>query len=163
MKPLHAAVLFLAAVATTPALAQEPENTRAACSDRRDNDGDGHVDCDDQDCQDLVLCASAVPRASGRATDDTAHLRGRGVTQVVVGAVLLSFGVVVGGASAALWVEGGAESGPNGFQFGGIAMDVLGVGLIATGTALLALGSGKLAESRRPRLALGPSSFAVRF
>src|SRR4051794_21766196 len=78
----------------------ERENTRALCTDGRDNDGDGHVDCADQDCQELAVC---VPMLS-TGIDDTARLRSRGTMRVVVGAVLLSLGVVVGGASAALWI-----------------------------------------------------------
>lgn len=37
------------------------ENTANACRDRRDNDGDGHVDCDDQDCEVFVFCVSPPP------------------------------------------------------------------------------------------------------
>ncbi|MDD5308341.1 MAG: hypothetical protein PHU25_13555 [Deltaproteobacteria bacterium] len=32
------------------------ENTLAACQDGIDNDGDGHVDCDDQDCEIFAVC-----------------------------------------------------------------------------------------------------------
>jgi hypothetical protein len=51
---------------TTPVLEQEPsasaietmdqENTLASCRDEGDNDGDGHVDCDDQDCSIFAIC-----------------------------------------------------------------------------------------------------------
>ncbi len=44
----------------------KPENTKEACSDHLDNDMDGHVDCDDQDCQDLVMRA---PPTSAVATN----------------------------------------------------------------------------------------------
>lgn len=33
------------------------ENTSSACQDGADNDGDGHIDCSDQDCEDFVFCA----------------------------------------------------------------------------------------------------------
>ncbi len=33
-----------------------PENTVARCGDGRDNDGDGHRDCDDQDCEIFAIC-----------------------------------------------------------------------------------------------------------
>ncbi len=36
-----------------------PENTSAACQDGKDNDGDGQVDCNDEECQDFAFCASA--------------------------------------------------------------------------------------------------------
>jgi len=34
----------------------EPEDSVAACSDEIDNDDDGHVDCDDQDCEVFAIC-----------------------------------------------------------------------------------------------------------
>lgn len=37
--------------------ARTPENTPGACRDGNDNDGDGHVDCADQDCSTLTFCA----------------------------------------------------------------------------------------------------------
>ncbi len=33
-----------------------PERTLDECRDETDNDGDGHVDCDDQDCEIYVIC-----------------------------------------------------------------------------------------------------------
>ena len=153
-------------VAASPAWAQDPlpaaENTRAACTDGRDNDGDGHVDCDDQDCQDFVFCAqqNGGTRALGAhaPVDELARTRGRGTTFIVVGSVLLSLGVVVGGTSSLLWISGGGDQ-----VAGAIGMDVSGAALLATGTALLAVGAGKLAEARRPRLALSASSVGIRF
>lgn len=32
------------------------ENTLEGCRDKQDNDGDGHVDCDDQDCEIYAMC-----------------------------------------------------------------------------------------------------------
>jgi hypothetical protein len=158
-------LLILAALVTaTPAFAQDPppaENTRAACTDGHDNDGDGHVDCDDQDCQDFTFCASARAAAPAGATD-LAQLRGRGTTRVVVGAVLLSVGLITAGVSALLWVESSGY-GFDAYEAGGTAMDVLGLAMIGGGTALLAIGAGNLAEARRPRLALGLTSLGVRF
>lgn len=163
---LLALALFVAA---SPAWAQDPppaENTRAACTDGRDNDNDGHVDCDDQDCQDFVFCAQSLgaPNGGARALaghapiDELARTRGRGTTFIVVGAVLLSLGVVVGGTSSLLWINGGSE-----YVAGGIGMDVSGAALLGTGTALLAIGAGKLAEARRPKLAFGATSVGLRF
>jgi hypothetical protein len=39
------------------------------CDDGADNDGDGHIDCDDQDCEDEPACAGDDDSASG--DDDT--------------------------------------------------------------------------------------------
>ncbi|MGZ3442472.1 MAG: hypothetical protein ACXVDD_23285, partial [Polyangia bacterium] len=53
-------LILCALLVTSPVLAQLPppaENMRAACTDGRDNDGDGHIDCADQDCQDFTFCA----------------------------------------------------------------------------------------------------------
>jgi len=50
-----------AAVAAEPEPAEaayEPEDTLAACGDEKDNDGDGHVDCYDQDCEIYAVCVS---------------------------------------------------------------------------------------------------------
>jgi hypothetical protein len=153
-------------VAASPAWAQDPlppsENTRAACTDGRDNDGDGHVDCDDQDCQEFVFCA-ASRAVRGAGSDETARLRGRGTTRVVIGAVLLSLGVIAGGASAVVWVAGDRAYGFNVYEQGALSMDVIGLSMIGAGTALLAVGAGNLAEARRPRLAFGPTSLGVRF
>jgi hypothetical protein len=41
------------------------ENTIALCQDDADNDGDGHVDCDDQDCTIFAICVG------GDADSDT--------------------------------------------------------------------------------------------
>ncbi len=156
--------MMIWALSTMPTVARadaEAESTRAACSDGRDNDGDGHVDCADQDCQDLAICA---PVATG-GIDDGARLRSRGTMRVVVGAVLLSLGVVVGGSSAGLWVAGGGNSyfDENADWKGAIAMDVVGLAMIGAGTAVLALGAGDLAATRRSRVALSPTGLAVRF
>jgi len=74
--------VFIAALAATPALAQKPsarpkacpacepcecpraeapppvvrESALAQCGDGLDNDGDGHVDCADQDCDIYAIC-----------------------------------------------------------------------------------------------------------
>jgi len=37
-----------------------PENTKARCQDKKDNDGDGFVDCKDQDCQLFVFCVPDI-------------------------------------------------------------------------------------------------------
>lgn len=35
-----------------------PENTAAACTDGKDNDGDGYLDCDDKECCSVVNCST---------------------------------------------------------------------------------------------------------
>ena len=52
-----AAILAWANLAEAQAV---PENTAAACQDRIDNDGDGYVDCRDQDCGAIVTCAGGA-------------------------------------------------------------------------------------------------------
>ena len=53
-------VVLAVITAAVDAQAQvQAENTAAACQDRVDNDGDGYVDCQDQDCGAIVTCARA--------------------------------------------------------------------------------------------------------
>lgn len=64
MKPLWLSLIMMVVVWTAGALAQAqdslpptaPEKTVEACGDQQDNDGDGHVDCDDQDCEVFAIC-----------------------------------------------------------------------------------------------------------
>jgi hypothetical protein len=174
---LTATLTAVALTAAAPAFAQGPnaatvpqaENTRAACTDGVDNDGDGHLDCADQDCQDFTFCAQAQPTAGGvthvgsQPVDDVARLRGKGTMRVVIGSVLLSLGIVSGAVSSVLWIAGSGHYGFNGYDQGGVAMDVLGIAAIGAGTTLLAIGAGNLAEARRPKLALSASGVAIRF
>jgi hypothetical protein len=44
-----------------------PENTLAACQDGLDNDGNGHTDCDDQDCEIFAICVHAAAPAPAPA------------------------------------------------------------------------------------------------
>jgi hypothetical protein len=43
------------------ALMQQPERTAALCADNLDNDGDGRVDCADQDCWQFAFCRDSGP------------------------------------------------------------------------------------------------------
>src|SRR5262249_35990411 len=111
----------------------------------------------------FTFCAAATAR-SGSAPDDLARLRARGTTRVVIGAVVLSLGIILGGTSAALWIAGSGYS----FDYNtdykvAVAMDVVGFAAIGAVTAVLALGAGDLASARRPKVAFGPTSFSVRF
>ena len=49
------------------------ENTASACRDEVDNDGDGHTDCADQDCGELMFCAQAPSKTAQTeiATEDS--------------------------------------------------------------------------------------------
>jgi hypothetical protein len=53
---LTCALVLATSASHAQAQAVQPENTPEACSDRVDNDGDGFVDCMDQDCQRLAVC-----------------------------------------------------------------------------------------------------------
>ena len=70
MKRLRAAALLLlfafpAACGKSDGDPAAPaENTIGACSDGIDNDGDGWIDCDDQDCLVFAMCVS-TPRHRG--------------------------------------------------------------------------------------------------
>lgn len=139
----------------------EPENTKAACSDKIDNDGDGHVDCDDQDCQDLVMCAPMKNGAS--LTDPVAERRGAGTTKVIAGAVMLPLGILLAGASAAPYhfVSAANGSTEKAYIAAGALLDVVGAGLIAAGGALLAIGSGQVAATAPTKHARIEPSFGI--
>jgi hypothetical protein len=144
----------------------KPENTREACSDHLDNDMDGHEDCDDQDCQDLVICASSAPNLSAQPTaatptltlrSDIAERRGKATTKLVAGAIMLPLGFLVAATSAAPYYFMGDSYGSaqKGYIAGGVLLDVAGVALMAAGGALVAISTGELAAtapSRQARL-----------
>ena len=101
-----------------------------------------------------------------RRGDELARLRGRGATRVVIGSVMLGLGLILGGVSSVLWVDGGSSyysEGLDAFYQGAIAMDTIAFGLIGGGTALVAIGAGNMTEGKRPRLIYGANSFGVRF
>lgn len=58
-----------------------PEDNDTTCQDGIDNDGDGDIDCDDEDCQSLVLCPESMVRVvaanltsgSGAPSYDAGH------------------------------------------------------------------------------------------
>jgi hypothetical protein len=142
---------------TTQSIA--PENTKAACSDGLDNDHDGHVDCDDQDCQDLVMCAPKASANGATFTLSVAERRGKGTTKLVAGAVMLPLGFLIAGASAGPYYfissTGGAEQ--HGYVAGGVLLDLVGVGLMAGGGMLLAIGAGERAATAPAKVQLQPS------
>jgi hypothetical protein len=53
-----AALVSVGAVVPSRALAAEPENMLGSCKDGIDNDGDGFLDCADQDCGIFAMCAT---------------------------------------------------------------------------------------------------------
>jgi hypothetical protein len=150
------AIILSLVVSSLVASAQEraslsTENTKQACSDKIDNDGDGRVDCADQDCWDLVMCQQSTP-----ATNPTG--RKSGYTKMVLGAVLLPLGIVLGGVSAVPWVLSSGNGSDTQAALWGVAgtMDALALAGIASGTALLAIGVGDIAGSHDRRASLAP-------
>lgn len=55
------ALALIAGLGFSTAYAGPTEDTQARCSDGRDNDKDGDVDCDDQDCIDGGFCGGCTP------------------------------------------------------------------------------------------------------
>ncbi len=143
-------------VAATPAWAQEPSgspDTPRAASAPTVADWPTSGKLDD---------------ALVRRGDDLARLRGRGTTRVVIGAVMLGLGLILGGISTLLWTAGDAATGYanegfNAYYQGAVAMDTIAFGLIGGGTTLLAIGAGNIAEGKRPRLYFTATSLTTRF
>ena len=73
------------------------ENTVLHCSDDIDNDGDGHVDCDDQDCEIFAICVIPIDAAPPDAPID-APIDAAPFTVDVTGQFL--FGISLGFAPA---------------------------------------------------------------
>jgi hypothetical protein len=159
---------------TLPARAADSRNkhedTVEACSDHLDNDFDGAEDCDDPDCQELTICSS---RGAGRAQPQPrvvqqqqprvvyvraltpAERRGRAMTKIIGGGLMLSFGLFAIGAGAGLYAYGFTTfSGDTGRYYGGIAGGTLfglaGLALIGTGGAFLAIGGAELGQNPPP-------------
>jgi hypothetical protein len=156
--------MLIISILTCSAVAfAEPENTRLACTDHLDNDGDGRVDCADQDCWDLTMCANMVP---GTPLPGAPTPRKAATTRLVLGAILLPLGFLVGAGSAGPFVAANGEGSRDAryalYGVGG-AMDVLAVAGIAAGIALLATGAGDLAALRDRRVQLGATSLRVTF
>ncbi|MCP4676326.1 MAG: hypothetical protein GY854_12600 [Deltaproteobacteria bacterium] len=49
-----------------------PETSLDACRDGNDNDGDGHTDCADQDCEIYAICLEAPEEVEEEAVEETA-------------------------------------------------------------------------------------------
>lgn len=62
------ASLIVAAFVLCAGEVMAQENTPAACADRVDNDGDGYVDCADQDCSYMNFCAPGGPPSARLST-----------------------------------------------------------------------------------------------
>jgi len=115
------------------------ENTAAACQDRVDNDGDGYVDCQDQDCGMIVTCARGPVGPPGPGLGFPLARRrspyGRGLA--VGGIVLSSLGVSLMAVAVGLgfgWPEGADDDGLFGACIGtgsfGFLFSEIGTGLI---------------------------------
>lgn len=65
--PLRVLLLLVAVQLATASCssAAGSDETGAACSDGKDNDGDGRIDCDDLDCHANSVCARADARLDG--------------------------------------------------------------------------------------------------
>jgi hypothetical protein len=103
-----------------------------------------------------------------RRGDELARLRGRGTTRAVIGGAMIGMGIILGGVSTVLWVAGDSatgyfDSGFNSYYQGAVAMETIAFGLIGGGTALLAIGAGNIAASKRPRLFVGAGSIGAHF
>lgn len=145
------------------------ENTSAACRDGSDNDGDAHIDCDDQDCWEFVFCESTANRMSGEASeseggaaeedgegedtgeglDDAAAADGveqeRGRGAMVTGVVFASLGTLclaTGGLMALAWDEADA------WYTASIALFGVGGAQLLAGVILSAVGGAMMRRTR---------------
>ncbi len=168
LRPLGA--IFALALLASPVLAAPtsaelsratPENTRAACTDHLDNDLDGHEDCDDQDCQELVICSSKAKPAASLApvpsSPDHYLKRRRATMRIVAGSIMMAFGVVLPAISGATWW---LRSGMSSYDDAkpvmtgvSVILDLGGVGLIAAGATYLTLGAGDAAALKYANVA----------
>lgn len=115
----------------------QPENTAAACQDRVDNDGDGYIDCQDQDCGMIVTCSGRGPFIGGifpprrpRRVGGTG--RGLAVGGSIVGGIGVLFMTTAIGVGFIPAVVEGSDDGPF------VASMVLGF----TGLAAAQVGNG---------------------
>lgn len=119
-----------------PAAMLVQENTLQLCGDNFDNDGDGFVDCDDQDCGATLACQSRHRGAKARK---------KAMTELTIGRIFLPVGFVIAGVSTPLWFAGNDTGGGlSGQQQAAIALDVLGGALVISGAVLVAVGNHHL-------------------
>lgn len=168
----HVSTLLALTLLASPALAgptaaelsrATPENTRAACTDHLDNDLDGHEDCDDQDCQELVICSSKAKPAASLAPAPSSpdhHLKRRRATiRIVAGSIMMAFGVVLPAISGVTWwLRSGLsqyddKEARQALLGVSVILDVAGVGLIAAGATYLTLGAGDAAALKYANVA----------
>lgn len=139
------------AFAQTPPATVLPtaENSKLACQDHIDNDGDGHVDCDDQDCGDFVFCA----RTSTSDQTQLRALRGKAATQITLGSILFSVGAAMLAASGGIWWATGSNSNPTRSEAAAVALsvDVVGFAMLASGIVIIPLGAGNRARATTVR------------
>lgn len=145
------------------------ENTSAACRDSEDNDGDAHIDCDDQDCWEFVFCESTASRMGDEASetavssteddgaggdgsegpDDAAAVDGveaeRGRGALVTGVVFASLGTLclaTGGLMALAWDDADA------WYTASIALFGVGGAQLLAGVILSAVGGAMMRQTR---------------
>jgi hypothetical protein len=117
---------FLLEPSLAGAFEGEFENTAPACQDAQDNDGDGFVDCADQDCSLFTFCASSKKAPEVREVRD-----GRGL--FVAGTVVSSIGLVSGAVSLGLATQSTRD---DAFLFSSIGTGVFGWVLSTVGGGL---------------------------
>lgn len=84
------AVLFIGMLAHAGNSYAQTENTAQTCQDGSDNDGDGHVDCGDQDCSAFVFCQGAGTGYTGMGWGLGAGIFGFAITAPIVALGLAS-------------------------------------------------------------------------
>lgn len=122
------ALLIATSVVTLAAESMAQENTPAACADRVDNDGDGHVDCGDQDCMYMTFCASGGPPALM-----TGARAGAGRGLFISGTIVSSIGLLAGSAALGLATQSTRD---DAFLFSSIGVGLLGFTMSIVGGGL---------------------------
>ena len=149
-------VVLAVITAAVDAQAQvQAENTAAACQDRVDNDGDGYVDCQDQDCGAIVTCARApgVVPLPGLFPPRVREPTGRGMA--TAGIAITSTGLAFMTTAMAIGFIPEGEGSDDG-QFA--AMMALGIGGMVIGQVGNGLVLGALGRVNRSTRALGVRS-----
>jgi hypothetical protein len=158
-----------------------PENNPQACHDGVDNDGNGYVDCYDQQCAPFCQPQQQYapppqqyqqpppqqyqqpPPGYGQPYGQPPPIApSTGLGALVTGAILLPLGIIFIAISVPLWNDGcGAghycfddaffHSSDYNNAAGALALDLLGIPFVIVGLILLPIGAAKYARYRRWR------------
>lgn len=131
---LRASLVLTLLAASSSAAWASPETSAIACNDQLDNDGDGKWDCYDPDCKEYSFCHAAGPEAFH--LDSVKPLPNNGLTETVVGAILLPVGVGAALGSIPYFMrssEGANLAWASGLVAGGAVTAVVGAILIHKG------------------------------